>query len=192
MGRENKPEVATPPTFEELYTKYQKHFVRIAMFYLRDRMAAEDIVADCFLAYWQKRDTLIGQNPPAYILSSIKHDCLDYLRNEHLHDAIQRNMHSTASRLSRQYLASLEANEPKGAYMSEVAELIRRTLEEMPERTRRVYVAHRYEDMTYQEITRLYGLSKGQVQTEIRTAKHALRMALKDYGPVVLLLTLLH
>ena len=74
--------------------------------------------------------------------------------------------------------------------MTEVGAIIRHELERMPERTRRIFVAHRYEDMSYREIAALYELSEGQVQYEIRSAKQALKIALKDYIPAIMLLFL--
>lgn len=92
----------------------------------------------------------------------------------------------------RQNIATLEANMPSTIFMSEVSEIIRRELARMPERTRKVFVAHRFQDMSYAEIARLYHLSQGQVQSDIRSASRQLRAALKDYAPLVALLTLLH
>ena len=44
--------------FGELYTLYKDRFVRIAMSYVRDRMAAEDIVTDSYMAFWENRHEL--------------------------------------------------------------------------------------------------------------------------------------
>ena len=38
--------------FDDLYAEYQPRFVRIARSYLRNDMAAEDIVTDSFLYFW--------------------------------------------------------------------------------------------------------------------------------------------
>lgn len=62
----------------------------------------------------------------------------------------------------------------------------------MPERTRRIFLAHRIEQMTYKEIERLYGLSERQINYQLQTAKEQLRMALKDYAPLLTLWTVLH
>lgn len=174
-------------TFEQLYTKYWNRFVEIADFYIRNRMVAEDIVTDNFLGYWLKRDALECRNVPAYILAAIKHDCMDHLRSNRLHADVRSEMRSTADRLSRQYLASLESNEPKTMFMAEISTIIESQLGRMPELRRRVFIAHRYEEMSYKEIARIYALSEGQVQGEIRAAKQALKVALKDYAPLLAL-----
>ena len=75
---------------------------------------------------------------------------------------------------------------------AEVSEIIERTLRGMPERTRRVFLAHRIENMSYKEIERLYGLSERQINYRLQTAKEQLRVALKDYAPLLALWTVLH
>ena len=42
-----------PTGLEEVYAKYKPYFVRIAVSYVRDRMAAEDLVSDTFLKVWR-------------------------------------------------------------------------------------------------------------------------------------------
>lgn len=177
-------------SFEELYTKYWNRFVEIADFYIRDRMVAEDIVTDNFIGYWMRRGELECRNVPAWILAAIKHDCLDHLRSTRQHADARQQLLTTADRLSRQYLASLEANEPKAVFLSEISAIIEAELNGMSELRRRVFIAHRYDDMSYREIARIYSLSEGQVQGEIRAARQALKVALKDYAPLVALLFL--
>ena len=47
------PKNSPPHGLEEVYAKYKPYFVRIAVSYVRDRMAAEDLVADTFLRAWE-------------------------------------------------------------------------------------------------------------------------------------------
>lgn len=176
-------------TFEEVYTKYHPYLVRVAMRYVQSRMDAEDLVTDCMLAYWQNRSQV--ENIPAYLLTSVRRRCLNWLECRRQHMQIHANLQSAEYRLLWHNIASLEATEPHALLLSEVSALIREALDRMPERTRRVFLAHRFEDMSYREIARLYSLSEGQVQSEIRAAKRALATALKDYAGVIALLFLL-
>jgi len=144
---------------------------------------------------WRTVSSLIGRiirqrSVPAYILTAVKNRCLNWLETYRRQSQVQHNIHSTAYRLAIQSLASCEADESQSLLMTEVGAIIRHELERMPERTRRIFVAHRYEDMSYREIAALYELSEGQVQYEIRSAKQALKIALKDYIPAIMLLFL--
>lgn len=184
--------VAHAPAFEELYTQYRAAFVAVALRYVQNRMVAEDIVSDCFVTYWENRNGQVVEHIPSYILTAVRNRCLDWLRSQLRHAQAHTDIQSAETRLMRQHVATLEANMPRTIFMTEVSEIIRRELLRMPERTRKVFVAHKFEAMTYAEIAQLYGLSQGQVQSDLRAASRQLRTALKDYAPLLTFLTLLH
>ena len=162
-----RPVVEKGSSFEELYTKYRAGFVSVALRYVQNRMVAEDIVSDCFVSYWENRSGTVVENIPAYVLRSVRNRCLDWLRSQINHAQAHSTIQSVEERLMRQNIATLEANMPSTIFMAEVSEIIRRELARMPERTRKVFVAHRFRDMSYAEIARLYHLSQGQVQSDI-------------------------
>ena len=172
-------EISPPHGLEEVYAEYRTYFVRIAVSYVRDRMVAEDLVSDTFLKIWESRTETTPRNLPAYLLTALKRKCLDYLRDQAIHLRIQQNMHQTSAR---------EANDPQNLMMSEALAIIERELRRMPEQRRRIFIAHRYEEMSYREIAAVYELSEGQVTYELRAAKEALKAALKDYLPLIGLL----
>ena len=181
---ENSP----PHGLEEVYAEYRTYFVRIAVSYVRDRMVAEDLVSDTFLKIWESRTETTPRNLPAYLLTALKRKCLDYLRDQAIHLRIQQNMHQTSARVVGERIARLEANDPQNLMMSEALAIIERELRRMPEQRRRIFIAHRYEEMSYREIAAVYELSEGQVTYELRAAKEALKAALKDYLPLIGLL----
>lgn len=82
------------PGFEEIYAKYKSYFVRIAMSYVWDRMAAEDIVTDSFVVFWTNRHDLDQRNIPAYIYTVIVRKCRNWLRDrvqhQRAHDTLQQ------------------------------------------------------------------------------------------------------
>ena len=133
---------------EEVYAEYRTYFVRIAVSYVRDRMVAEDLVSDTFLKIWESRTETTPRNLPAYLLTALKRKCLDYLRDQAIHLRIQQNMHQTSARVVGERIARLEANDPQNLMMSEALAIIERELRRMPEQRRRIFIAHRYEEMS--------------------------------------------
>ena len=183
-----RPVVAGAPTFEELYTKYRSSFVVIARSYVRDRMAAEDLVTEAFLVYWENRERLANTNIPAYISTCVKHRCLNWLESQRQHCEAHRDIRSAAYRRIRRNIAQLEDTLPHALVEWEVGALVEQELRRMPERMRKVYLAHQVEQMSYKEIAALYGLSERQINYEIHNAKERLIVALKDYSPLILIL----
>ena len=63
-----------------------------------------------------------------------------------------------------------------------------RILSDMPERTRKIFLASRFNGKTYSEIADYFGVTERIVKRDIQATLKDLRTALKDYLPVFLLL----
>ena len=84
-------------------------------------------------------------------------------------------------------IRSLEAIDPRELFSDEVETIVRRSLEELPELTRRVFEARRFEGRSYKEIADQNGNSERRVEFEQEKAIRQLRVALKDYLPALFL-----
>lgn len=183
----------TSTEFGLLFEQYKSQFIIVARSYVRDAMVAEDLVMDCFISYWENCDKIeITQSIPSYILTSVKHRCLNWLRDQSIHLKAQEEIHSTAIRIITSRIATIETSDPNALFLDEISAIIKRELENMPEQTRRVFLANRFDDLTYKEIGEKFGLSFNQVNFEIRKATQILRLSLKDYLPILTLLNLAH
>lgn len=174
--------------FEDVYAKYRTYFVRIAMSYVRDRMAAEDLVTDSFMVFWENRHELDMRNIPAYLYTVVIHKCQNWLRDHQHHLQIRSNLQQTELRILTNYITQQTADDPKSLLMAEAMHIVEQELLRMSPTRRRVFIAYRYEEMSYREIAAICSLSESQVDYEIRAAKKTLRIALKDYLPMAALL----
>ena len=65
---------------ENLFKQLYRPLCVYAMHYLKGNTeAAEDIVQDCFIKYWQSRP----DNGRAFLYVSVRNACIDYLRRQH-------------------------------------------------------------------------------------------------------------
>lgn len=177
--------------FDRLYGAYKPRFILIACSYLRDRTAAEDLVTDCFMHFWEKRDEIVPTtgNIPAYILGMVRHKCIDALRTRQQHLLTHQQIYQLEMRNIRENLSALEECDlAKTLFRSEVEEIFHRRLAEMPELSARIFIANRFENQTYQEIAQRHGISVRKVTREIQRCLKLLREDLGDYLPVAILL----
>lgn len=182
----------TSSEFGSLFQQYKPQFVVVARSYVRDTMVAEDLVMDCFISFWENRNKIeITQSIPSYILTSIKNRCLNWLRDQSIHLKAQEEIHLTALRIIQSRISTIEMSDPNPLFLDEISSIIKRELKNMPEQTRNVFIANRFNDMTYNEIGEKYGLSFNQVNFEMRKATQILRLSLKDYLPLLLLYTII-
>lgn len=186
----NSPENHTDIiSFNRLFTENHARFVRFASTYVDDRMAAEDIVMEAMMYYWENRRRLeFGLNSPAYIFTAIKNKCLNYLRDkQYRQQASEQLMEHASWKLSLQ-LATLEACDPEELFSDEIERLVNEALGRLPETTRRIFIMSRFEEKSHREIAAEMNMSVKGVEYHISKATSALKHALKDFLPILLFL----
>ncbi|MCI7070460.1 MAG: RNA polymerase sigma-70 factor [Bacteroides pyogenes] len=186
----NSPENHTDIiSFNRLFTEKHARFVRFASTYVDDRMAAEDIVMEAMMYYWENRCRLdIGTNSSAYIFTAIKNKCLNYLRDKQYRRQVSDQLMEHASwKLSLQ-LATLEACDPEELFSDEIERLVNEALGRLPETTRRIFIMSRFEEKSHREIAAEMNMSVKGVEYHISKATSVLKHALKDFLPILLFL----
>ena len=163
--------------FSNLYNEYHDRLLTVARLYVRDKMTAEDIVADSFVQlHTHVEDIPEDMNIGAYLMTIVKNKCLNYLKQKETHSRIEAEM-----------LRSLQTLEPRQIFSCELQRLVSQAIDSMPELTKQVFIESRFNDKTYQEIADELGISHRRVHTEMQKALASLRSALKDYLPAALL-----
>lgn len=189
MGMESTSSAAEIAAFNKLFTEYHGLFVRFATTYIGDEDAAEDIAVDGIAYYWENRRSLApDSNVPAYILETIKHKCLNYLRHMHVREEAEQRMAEHYRRVNDLRIATLEACDPEEIFCKEAQQLVEEALAAMPEKTREIFLLSRYENLTYQEIADRYELSVKSVEFHISKALKILKEKLRDYMTILLFL----
>ena len=160
--------------FNQFFIDYQRRFIHFASTYVHDEAVAEDFVIESIMYYWENKERLPSDiNIPAYVLTVLKHKCIDYLRNQQV-----RQMAS--DKIFQIYSWELSNR------------IVNRTLETLPEQTRRIFAMSRYENKSHKEIADLLNMTTKGVEYHINKATKVLRIALKDYLPTTLLLFFLN
>ena len=187
QGRESV--AMTTAEFGRLFATWRARFEPIACRYVRSAAVAEDLVSDSFMSFWENRGRIPADaNLQAYILIIVRNKCLDWLRAQSLHAKIEQEVYELRRRVLAADIRSLQAFNPEEIFSEEVAAIVRQSLDRLPELTRDVFIARRFEEMSYKEIAEKYGITVRRVEFELEKAVKQLRVALKDYLPVLLML----
>lgn len=175
--------------FNKVFADYQHRFIRFANTYLRDMSLAEDVVMDSFMYYWENKETLTpDSNIPAYMLTIIKHKCLNHLRSRIIREKVEEDLVSHNYRVLQANIETLEACNPQELFSKEVQKLINEAISTLPNRTKDIFLRSRYKNQTYKEIASDLNITVKSVEFEVSKAMKILRIALKDYFPILLLL----
>lgn len=186
----NSPDLVT---FNKLFSSYKNRFIRFAQTYVRDDVIAEDYVIDALVYYWENRHKLPPDtNIPAYILTTIKHKCLNYLQRKRLQEEVEKEMKSHAEWELNTRIATLEACEPTEVFSKETQQILKRAIQNLPDRTREIFIMSRIQLMSHKEIALKTGITTKGVEFHITKALRKLRVELKDYLPALILLFILY
>ena len=129
------------------------------------------------MSFWENRGRIPADaNLQAYILIIVRNKCLDWLRAQSLHAKIEQEVYELRRRVLAADIRSLQAFNPEEIFSAEVAAIVRQSL------------ARRFEELSYKEIAEKYGITVRRVEFELEKAVKQLRVALKDYLPVLLML----
>ncbi len=166
---------------------YEQNYRRSFLFtksYVHDDMVAEDIVSESLVKYWKAISKSEGEITEALLLTILKNKSLDYLRHKAVHDAAIENLIELNNQELNIRISTLEICNPEEIFSDEIQTIIQRTLQSLPEQTRRVFEMSRFENKTAKEIADETSLTVKGVEYHITKSLKALRIGLKDYLPL--------
>jgi len=173
--------------FNDLFTNYKERFIHFARTYVDDEMLAEDITVESLMYYWENRKSLdTHTNILAYVLTVIKHKCLDHLRQIQVREDFAEYVKTNEARKLDLRISTLEACDPEEIFSKEVQEIVDKTLLSLPPQTRDIFIRSRYHNQNHKEIAEALGITTKTVEFHITKALKVLRVALKDYLPALL------
>ena len=176
--------------FNQLFADYQGRFIRFANMYVWDMAVAEDFTIEALMQYWENRNTLkADSNVPAYILTIIKHKCINYLQHIQVREDASEHLKNHAEWELNTRISTLEACNPEELFTAEAQEIVNKTLATLPEQTRRIFIMSRYENKPHKEIAETLGMTTKGVEYHISQSLKKLHANLKDYIPLLAFLS---
>ena len=167
--------------FELLFHFYYPGLVMYSLQFTADHAEAEEIVQDFFVRCWQKHQQLVtGDSLKNYFFSSVKNRSLNFLKHKKIEERYLKEM----IELSNHHLAY----EPDLYVTSELQGKIKNGIDKLPEKCREVFIMSRVRGLKNDEIASELNISKRTVETQISKALKVLRVELKDYAGLLLLL----
>jgi RNA polymerase sigma-70 factor (family 1) len=170
--------------YEQLFDKWYEPLCRYAYSILRDMDDAEDVVQKMFCKLWDQRETLYIQSSiNSYLYRIVHNDCLNIVHQQTNRKEHNLNYISTMNSSTDSVNEHLAANELQTA--------INKALEALPPQCRRVFEMSRIEQLSYSEIATQLDISTNTVENHISKALKLLRLDLKEFLALCLLIQLI-
>ena len=172
--------------YEAIYNEFFGVLYHLCLQYLHNEKVSEDIVQDSFLKLWEIRETLDDRiNIRNFLYTITKNNCLNYLRNQKISMKHQESLKYLEIRFN------YEALEKLGDYIQfeELRNKMEDAISKLPVEVIETFKMSRFEELSYREIAGQQGISIKTVEARISKALRILRTELKDYLPLIWLIT---
>lgn len=166
--------------FRTLFFQFFSPLCVFAHRYVDSWETCEDIVQETFFKIWKNRKNIeITTSSRNFLITSVKNSCIDFLRKQETEQNWQqREMENYNSRYT-----------PGDIYSTiELEQMLSAALAKLPDNIRIVFEKNRFDGMTYAEIAAEHNISVKTVEAYMTKALKHLRIELKDYLPLMLLL----
>lgn len=151
--------------FGQIFEKYHASMFRFAETYVFRAEVAEDIVQEVFIKLWEKADIQIERSLKAYLFLMVRNSCIDYLRTLQVED----------KRMKKLIEAQILSDTVNLEFDEVTSEIIKRTINKLPEQCRQVYQLSVYDDLKYNDIAQQLNISVSAVKVQMFRARRFLR-----------------
>jgi RNA polymerase sigma-70 factor (ECF subfamily) len=173
--------VGEQDAFEEIYRRYWQKLLRSAQFKLRSKETIEEILQDLFISLWEKREKVLIENLEAYLNTSLRYLIINQIKKQILQEKFVEY--------------SLKKNEltddvDESVAFNELSVAIEKAIEQLPEKTQQIFRLNRLEYKSVKEIAVLLETPERTVEYHITQALKALRIHLREFITLSVLLSL--
>ena len=143
---------------------------------------AEEVVQDIMLWLWENREMQVFDTSlQQYLFRAVRNRCLTLINKNMLKQRISNVLHEEMQEVF---------GDPDFYVVEELTQRIEEAISRLPESYRVAFEMNRFQNKTYQEIASELGVSAKTVDYRIQQALKILRVELKDYLPLVILVTI--
>ncbi|HMP17177.1 MAG TPA: sigma-70 family RNA polymerase sigma factor [Gemmatales bacterium] len=173
--------------FQEIVNKYQHRLIGILAHLCGSADEAEDLAQEVFLRVYRARADYHPQAKfSTWFFTIANNVALNALRRKKRKPSLQLNPHATKSgTLSarpEETLVPAPATEPdRRMRHQELATVVQLALSQLNERQRLAVVLNKFEEMSYEEIASIIGISTKAVKSLLSRARTQLRDILRSY-----------
>lgn len=165
MASRNKPNVL----YKEQILPVRDRLFRYAYSILKEMEAAQDVVQECLLKMWNKRESLKEvKNPEAWAFRIVRNNCLDVIRANRF----------TTLEGSEEMVHQSSTHED--AIFRDQYKWFQEAVSTLPDKQRDAFHLREVEGMRYQEISDILKISVNEVKVNLHRARTKVRKMMQN------------
>ncbi len=167
--------------FDQLFDRYSQRLYRFSKSLLKNHEDAEGIVQEVFFRIWKKRDELNEKKSFQSFLFSISYNLIVDQFRQRVKD--QKYEQFIIKQAQQNYL-----NPENNLEYKELKNQVKKAVNELPERRKKIYRLSREKGLSYKEIASLLQIKSKTVENQLNLALKHIRKRLGDRTLSVVLL----
>jgi len=167
--------------FKKFYDSIWTRLLSFATRFTNDEDPAKDIIQEVLIKLWNtKEDFKTAANVKAFLYISIKNRCLDFLKQQNLHNVKHQQ-------LSYQLQSEGENNHEQFQITTELLEILNNEIKNLPAGPRKVFELIYFKEMKVPEVAILLGISEKTVMNQRSTAIKLLKKVFDNKDLMVII-----
>ncbi|WP_159518912.1 RNA polymerase sigma factor [Sunxiuqinia indica] len=156
-------------SFNKIFDLYYPRLCAYVFQITNNSNASEDIVQEVFIRLWNGRERIvIHEHLLGYLLKASRNAALNYLRSE-----------ASRKKTMESLPVDIEINESNLLEEQEFIDLVTECIEELPERSKQVFLMSRFEGLKQKEIADKLGVSIKTIKNQIWKSLQYLKSCLE-------------
>lgn len=174
-----------PSAYEELFKQTYPRLQGYCSLFVHDQAQANDLVQECFVRLWEKRQTIsASQSVESLLFVMLRNRCLNYLRDRK--NDLTGDSLSGISETELQHLYQLDFTGREEKTLEEkLIEAIRDSVDKLPEKRKLVFVKAKIEGKKNKEVAEELGISVKAVEKHLHQAKDQIRKEMLEKFPLL-------
>lgn len=169
--------------FEKLVELHKNRVFRLAYRFLGNYQDAQDAAQEIFIKVYRAR---AGYSPRAkfttWLYAICKNTCLKKLLKKKLSTvSVSENIELDENTVTRQIADTHTPTPEESTLNNEKVLIIKQAIDSLPENQKMAVILYRYEQLSYDEISEIMGLSAKAVKSLLHRARGNLKGLLADY-----------
>ena len=181
-----------PEAYKEVFRLLYPRLKGYCKLFVSNENEVEDIIQECFITLWDKRETIdVQKRLESFLFVIIRNKCLNFLKNQRLDS---ENISTDNLQIAElQYLYQLDLAEKEEKSLEEkLIQTFQETINTLPAKMKEVFVKCKLEGKKQKDVAEELGISIKMVEKQISKAKKLIReQLLKKYPAMVVLIAML-
>ena len=159
--------------FDILFKLYYAPLTRFALMFTKDEDNADEVVQLFFVKFWQQRKKLkIKSSVKSYLYTSVRNTALNFIKKEKTRSIYEENY-------------EVDKTETRISLNDDFNKIYNEAVEQLPDRTKQVFILSKNEGLTYNEIADFLQISAKTVENNMGIAFKKLREFLMPYKSLI-------